>query len=59
MLKKYNNDARAINLQGVIDYRRHRRHAAQNAFAKAAAMGDEQAALNLMIINNETGNSEY
>lgn len=51
-LHHYPNDARAINLQGVIDYRRHRRHAATKAFTKAAAMGDEQAAINLMIIEN-------
>ncbi len=53
ILQHYKNDARAINLQGVIDYRRHRRHAAEKAFEKAAAMGDEQAALNLMILQNK------
>lgn len=52
-LKKFKDDARAINLQGVIDYRRHRRHAAEKAFERAAAMGDEQAALNLNILKNK------
>ena len=49
-LKQYGNDPRILNLQGVIEYRRHHRHAAERAFAKAAAMGDEQAAVNLMIV---------
>jgi hypothetical protein len=52
-LHHFKHDARAINLQGVIDYRRHRLHAAEKAFEKAAAMGDEQAAVNLMILQNE------
>ena len=52
-LKAYRNDARALNLQGVIDYRRHRRHAAEKEFATAAAMGDEQAKTNLNIIMAE------
>ena len=52
-LKRYKNDARAINLQGVIDYRRHRRHAAEEAFRRAAGMGDKQAAANLMIVQAE------
>ena len=52
-LHRYKEDARAINLQGVIDYRRHRLHAAEKSFTKAAEMGDEQAALNLMILKNE------
>ena len=52
-LKQYKNDARAINLQGVIDYRRHRRHAAEEAFKRAAGMGDKQAAANLMIVQAE------
>lgn len=51
-LKQYGNNPHALNLQGVIEYRRHRRHAAEQAFIKAAAMGDEQAALNLRIIEN-------
>ena len=51
-LKEYSYDPRALNLQGVIDYRRHRRHAAEKAFAKAAAMGDEQAITNLRIVEN-------
>jgi hypothetical protein len=42
-----------MNLRGVIEYRRHHRHAAERAFAKAAEMGDEQAMVNLMIIGNE------
>ena len=52
-LKKYHDDPRVLNLQGVIDYRRHRRHAAERAFTKAAEMGDEQALVNLRIIENE------
>ena len=52
-LRPYKEDARAINLRGVIDYRRHRLHAAEKFFTKAAEMGDEQAALNLIILNNE------
>lgn len=51
-LKQYRDDPRVLNLQGVIDYRRHHRHAAERAFAKAAAMGDEQAAVNLQIVEN-------
>lgn len=51
-LKQYRNDPRVLNLQGVIEYRRHHRHAAERAFAKAAAMGDEQAAVNLQIVEN-------
>ena len=49
-LKHYRNDPRAMNLQGVIEYRRHHRHAAEKAFMKAAAMGDEQAQTNLNIL---------
>ncbi len=49
-LKAYRNDPRAINLQGVIDYRRHRIHAAEQAFKRAAEMGDEQANRNLIIL---------
>ena len=48
-LRRYRYDPRALNLEGVIEYRRHHRHAAEKAFAKAAAMGDEQAAVNLKI----------
>jgi hypothetical protein len=51
-LKHFRNDPRALNLQGVIEYRRHHRHAAEQAFARAAAMGDEQAAVNLQIVRN-------
>lgn len=51
-LKHYRNDPRVLNLQGVIEYNRHHRHAARQAFAKAAAMGDEQALINLRIIEN-------
>ena len=49
-LKPYKDDPRALNLQGVIEYRRHHRHAAEKAFAKAARMGDMQALTNLEII---------
>lgn len=52
-LEPYRNDPRAMNLRGVIEYRRHHRHAAEKAFAKAARMGDEQAMVNLMIVENE------
>ena len=52
-LKAYRNDPRALNLQGVIEFRRHHRHAAERAFAKAARMGDEQALTNLEIIEYE------
>ena len=48
-LKPYRHDPRALNLQGIIEYRRHHRHAAERAFAKAARMGDEQALINLEI----------
>ena len=51
-LKPYKDDPRALNVQGVIEYRRHHRHAAEKAFAKAARMGDEQALTNLEIIEN-------
>ena len=51
-LKEYKDDPRVLNLQGVIEYKRHHRHAAEQAFAKAAAMGDEQAAVNLQIVEN-------
>lgn len=53
ILRQYKDDARALNLQGVIDYRRHRLYAAERAFEKAAAMGDEQAATNLLIVQRE------
>ena len=52
-LKPYKDDPRALNLWGVIEYHRHHRHAAERAFAKAARMGDEQAMVNLTIIENE------
>lgn len=51
-LKLYREDPRVLNLQGVIEYRRHHRHAAKKAFAKAARLGDEQALINLEIIEN-------
>ena len=54
-LKMYKNDPRVLNLQGVIEYRRHHRHAAERAFAKAARMGDEQALTNLEIIEFNRG----
>lgn len=52
-LEPYKDDPRAMNLRGVIEFRRHHRHAAERAFAQAARMGDEQAAVNLMIVENE------
>lgn len=52
-LAKYSDDARAINLMGVIDYREHRRGAAKKAFSTAALMGDEQAMTNLLIITRD------
>ena len=54
-LKPYKDDPRALNLRGVIEYRRHHRHAAERAFAKAAEMGDEQAMLNLEILEFNKG----
>jgi hypothetical protein len=51
-LKQYDNDPRVLNMQGVLEYRRHHRHAAEQAFTKAAKMGDEQALTNLHIIEN-------
>lgn len=51
-LKKYGNDPRAINIRGVIDYRQHRRHAAERSFIEAAMQGDEQAAINLEIMES-------
>ena len=50
-LQQYSDDARALNLMGVIEYRRHKRGAAKKAFTEAALMGDEQAMTNLMIIS--------
>ncbi len=50
-LSKYSDDARAINLMGIIDYREHRRGAAKKAFSTAALMGDEQAMTNLLILS--------
>ena len=50
-LQQYSDDARALNLMGVIEYRRHKRGAAKKAFTEAAMMGDEQAMTNLMIIS--------
>lgn len=52
-LSKYSNDARALNLMGIIDYREHRRAAAKKAFSTAALMGDEQAMTNLLIISKD------
>jgi hypothetical protein len=51
-LKHYRQDPRVLNLEGIIEYRRHHRHAAEKAFRKAAEMGDEQALLNLEIVEN-------
>ena len=51
-LKLYKDDPRVLNVKGVIEYRRHHRHAAERAFAKAARMGDEQALTNLEIVEN-------
>lgn len=51
-LKIYGNDPRTINLRGVIDYRQHRRHAAEKSFLEAAMQGDEQAAINLEIMES-------
>ena len=55
-LKMYREDPRVLNLKGIIEYRRHHRHAAERAFAKAARMGDEQALINLQIIENIKNN---
>ena len=52
-LKIYSSDPRSLNLQGIIDYRRHRRSAAEKAFLEAAMQGDEQAAMNLSILERE------
>lgn len=52
-LEAYKEDPRALNIQGVIDYRQHRRHAAEKAFIEAAMQGDEQAAMNLQILESE------
>lgn len=49
-LKHYRNDPRVLNLRGVMEYRRHHRHAAEQAFARAAVMGDSQALTNLEIV---------
>ena len=49
-LEPYKDDPRVLNLQGIIEYRRHHRHAAERAFAKAARMGDQQALTNLEIM---------
>ena len=35
-LQQYSDDARALNLMGVIEYRRHKRGAAKKAFTEAA-----------------------
>lgn len=51
-LKQYRDDPRVLNLQGVIEYRRHHRHAAERAFTRAAEMGDEQALVNLEILES-------
>lgn len=49
-LQHYKNDPRVLNMQGVMEYRRHHRHAAEQAFAKAAILGDSQALTNLQIV---------
>ena len=51
-LSQYNNDSRALNLKGIIEYRLHHRYAAEEDFAKAAGMGNEQAMINLQIIEH-------
>lgn len=51
-LKQYKNDPRVLNLQGIVEYRLHHRHAAEKAFKKAASMGNEQAMINLQIIEH-------
>lgn len=47
ILMKHENDPRAQNIIGVIEYRRHRNAAAAKAFHKAALMGDSQATTNI------------
>lgn len=49
-LTRYGNDARALNLKGIIEHRRHRRSAAAEAFRKAALLGDEQAMKNMDLL---------
>lgn len=49
-LREFDDDPRALNLQGIVEYRRHHRYAAEKAFARAAIMGDRQALTNLNII---------
>lgn len=51
-LEQYKNDPRVLNLEGIIEYRLHHRHAAEEAFKKAARMGNEQAMINLQIIEH-------
>ncbi len=51
-LNRYNDDPRVLNLKGIIEYRLHHRYAAEEAFAKAAGMGNEQAMINLQIIEH-------
>ena len=58
-LEQYKDDPRVLNLRGIVEYRLHHRHAAEKAFEKAAKMGNEQAMINLQIIEHnkdiETG----
>ena len=58
-LEQYKDDPRVLNLRGIVEYRLHHRHAAEKAFEKAARMGNEQAMINLQIIEHnkeiETG----
>lgn len=49
-LTPYSNDPRALNIKGVIDHRQHRRAAAADAFRRAAALGDMQAARNIELL---------
>ena len=51
-LEQYSDDPRVLNLKGIIEYRLHHRYAAEKAFEKAARMGNEQAMINLQIIEN-------
>ena len=58
-LEQYNDDSRVLNLKGIIEYRLHHRHAAEEAFAKAAEMGNEQAMINLKIMEHSKNMEQY
>lgn len=49
-LRPYDNDARALNIKGVIEHRQHRRAAAAEAFRRAVELGDMQASRNMGIL---------